>query len=160
VKLSLRPAREDAAELEVVAALDRECSPVLRTAQRCRQLLQQGGQLDVAAAGQTVLGFAAFSRVLDEATLLNIVVAPERRQRGIAERLLRHSCHRLRQCGARSLFLEVRAGNSAAIALYRGLGCRDVGLRRNYYAARDGLPREDARLMTLDLETADAGTGN
>jgi len=45
--------------------------------------------------------------------------------------------------------LEVRRSNQAAIALYRSVGFRAVGLRRAYYA--DG---EDAVDMLLDLDPA------
>jgi len=41
--------------------------------------------------------------------------------------------------------LEVRVSNTAAIGLYRQLGFTDIGLRRDYYSAKDG--REDAMLM-------------
>jgi ribosomal-protein-alanine N-acetyltransferase len=43
--------------------------------------------------------------------------------------------------------LEVRRGNAPAIALYRSLGYREVGVRPRYYA-EDG---EDALVMDKDL---------
>ena len=44
------------------------------------------------------------------------------------------------------LLLEVRAGNEAAIALYRGLGFRQVGRRPKYYQN----PPEDALILRKD----------
>ena len=49
--------------------------------------------------------------------------------------------------GVASLYLEVRASNQAAIALYERFGFRDVGRRRNYYQH----PTEDARVMEVVL---------
>ena len=48
--------------------------------------------------------------------------------------------------GATRAFLEVRATNSAAIALYREAGFRETGRRTRYYA--DG---DDALLMSARL---------
>ncbi|WP_254453743.1 hypothetical protein [Siccirubricoccus sp. G192] len=48
--------------------------------------------------------------------------------------------------GAAAMFLEVAAGNPAALALYRGLGFDRVGQRRRYYP--DG---SDALVLRRDL---------
>jgi ribosomal-protein-alanine N-acetyltransferase len=40
--------------------------------------------------------------------------------------------------GAAALFLEVEAGNDAALALYRGQGFHEAGVRRGYYAGASG----------------------
>ena len=50
---------------------------------------------------------------------------------------------------ARTMFLEVRAGNVAARRLYRLLGFRDLGVRRGYYG-----PGQDAIVMELRLDGA------
>ncbi|MNR57792.1 ribosomal-protein-alanine N-acetyltransferase [compost metagenome] len=48
-----------------------------------------------------------------------------------------------------TLWLEVRASNRAAIALYEDLGFNEVTVRRNYYPSANG--REDAIVMALPL---------
>jgi ribosomal-protein-alanine N-acetyltransferase len=48
-----------------------------------------------------------------------------------------------------TLWLEVRASNTAAIALYESLGFNEATIRRNYYPAKEG--REDAIIMALPL---------
>ena len=48
--------------------------------------------------------------------------------------------------------LEVRASNSAAIALYQKHGFERVGERKNYYEA----PKEDAILMTRTFKKVEA----
>ena len=55
--------------------------------------------------------------------------------------------HLQNQAGAQDVFLEVRAQNSAAQALYRSLGFVQTGLRRNFYAT----PADDAVLMQKTL---------
>jgi len=49
-----------------------------------------------------------------------------------------------REAGARLATLEVRAGNTAAQALYRQFGFQEVGRRPKYYTDN----REDALIMT------------
>ncbi len=48
-----------------------------------------------------------------------------------------------------TLWLEVRASNAAAIALYESLGFNEATIRRNYYPTAEG--REDAIIMALPL---------
>ncbi|MCD8321848.1 MAG: ribosomal protein S18-alanine N-acetyltransferase [Oscillospiraceae bacterium] len=99
----------------------------------------------VAAEGDAVLGYAALSTVLDEASLDKIAVAPASRRQGIGKALLDAVIARCRAQGMATLTLEVRASNQAAIALYENARFAPVGRRNNYYEK----PREDAMIMTL-----------
>ena len=101
----------------------------------------------VALEGDDLLGYAALSSILDEGNLDNIAVAPEYRRRGVGEALLQEIIRRSREQALSLLYLEVRAGNEPAIALYKKHGFVPVGRRKNYY----GSPVEDALLMTLDF---------
>jgi [ribosomal protein S18]-alanine N-acetyltransferase len=87
----------------------------------------------VAAPPQTV-GLILGRLAADEAELLTLGVHPGHRRRGIARSLVGLLTQAAKGAGARRLFLEVGRGNAAATALYRGLGFRQVGLRRGYYA--------------------------
>ncbi len=95
----------------------------------------------------TVWGFAVVWLVHDELHVLNVAVAPEARRQGVARAILDQVEARGREQGARVAMLEVRRGNEPAIALYRSLGYREVGVRPRYYA-EDG---EDALVMDKDL---------
>ena len=48
-----------------------------------------------------------------------------------------------------SVFLEVRAINTAAIKLYNKMGFKKSGLRKNYYHARNN--HEDAIVLKLNI---------
>ena len=52
--------------------------------------------------------------------------------------------------GARAAYLEVRASNGVALALYARFGFREVGRRRGYYRR----PVEDAVVMRAPLGAA------
>ena len=47
------------------------------------------------------------------------------------------------------IYLEVRISNVAAIYLYKGLGFKNVGVRKDYYFSESG--RKDAQLMELKI---------
>ena len=96
-----------------------------------------------------LVAFALFSHVIDEATLLNIVVHPYWQRRGLARELLVHALQELSAREAARCLLEVRVGNLGAIALYSSLGFGVDGRRRDYYPAANG--REDALLMSRAL---------
>src|SRR5438876_7005616 len=76
----------------------------------------------VAEENNTVLGFVVALAATDEWEIENIVVAESRRRRGVAEELLRTLLERARKSRAARVFLDVRASNAAARALYGKLG--------------------------------------
>ena len=96
-----------------------------------------------------VAGYGVMSLVVGEAHLLNICVAPDWQHQGYGRFLLEHFMELARERGAGKMFLEVRLSNNAAIALYRGGGFNEVGMRKNYYPGEHG--REDALILAKDL---------
>lgn len=99
--------------------------------------------------GGEMAGFAITQIVLDEATLFNIAIDPAFQRQGLGRTLLEDIIQQLEPRGVMTLWLEVRASNSKAIALYESLGFNEVSVRRNYYPAAQG--REDAIMMALIL---------
>lgn len=81
-------------------------------------------------ADDRMAAFAITQVVLDEATLFNIAVDPDFQRRGLGRMLLEHLIDELEKRGVVTLWLEVRASNAAAIALYESLG-----LTRRRFAA-------------------------
>jgi ribosomal-protein-alanine N-acetyltransferase len=90
-----------------------------------------------------ILAACAYRVLADEAHVLDVAVAPAWRRRGLARRLVSLALLRSLRAGARVALLEVRAGNTAALALYASLGFEACGRRRGYYAE----PAEDAILL-------------
>lgn len=99
--------------------------------------------------GEQMAGFAITQVVLDEATLFNLAVDPAFQRQGIGRELLEHVIVELESRGIQTLWLEVRASNRPAIALYEQLDFNEVSVRRNYYPTADG--KEDAIIMALTL---------
>ena len=84
--------------------------------------------------------------IVDEMHIATIATHPDFRRQGIGGRILRDALLDGRDSGAHLAFLEVRASNEAAQAMYRKFGFRVSGKRPRYY--RDN--NEDAILMTLE----------
>ena len=89
-----------------------------------------------------VQGFLIAKQIGPEWELENIAVAACARRRGLASALLSHFLEVVKQQGGESVFLEVRASNAAARALYVKHGFAETGRRRHYYQH----PDEDAAL--------------
>lgn len=94
-----------------------------------------------------VVAYAVLWCILDQGELANLAVAESHRGRGLGRRLLDEVLDRARQQGVKSLYLEVRVSNAAAIELYRSVGFKDVGFRKKYYDR----PVEDALVMVAQF---------
>lgn len=99
------------------------------------------------------VGHGIMSIGAGECHILNLCVHPDHQRRGLGRRLLRRMLAVGREAEADTAFLEVRASNLGAIALYRNEGFDEIGLRRDYYpAANPADPRrEDALAMARAL---------
>lgn len=132
------------ADLGAVQVIESENPSPWNGGQLASELEQESGWQFVAESGSgLVCGFVCGRSCAGEAELLKIAVAREYRRQGIGGQLVAHTLRYLAEQGARRCFLELRAGNLPALALYERFGFRRAGLRKNYYAS----PVEDAILM-------------
>jgi [ribosomal protein S18]-alanine N-acetyltransferase len=95
-------------------------------------------------------GFALGRAIADEAELLTLAVDPDHRRHGTGRALLGRFEAEAMARGADRAFLEVAAGNHAAIMLYSTRGYTESGRRKGYYR-HPTLPPEDAILMERRL---------
>ena len=94
-----------------------------------------------------IAGFIISRLVAGELHVNNVAVRAEFRRKGIAAQLLEAVIDWGGRNHATLALLEVRAGNTAAQALYSRCGFQVAGRRRRYYSQ----PVEDALLMTISL---------
>ena len=144
-----------AADLVAVADLERRAFPDPWSARSFAQLLAlptvRGFVLD--EPGGRPIGYGICSMVEDEGEILNLAVEPVLRRHGAGALLVNAMLAWLKEGGVARVFLEVRASNAAAIALYARVGFRPLGTRRGYYQE----PREDALTMALEWGLKEAG---
>src|SRR5215467_6465510 len=72
----------------------------------------------------------------------NIAVNGDARRRGLGSRLMGEFLDLVRGRVGHDIYLEVRASNRAACALYEKWGFLEAGVRKSYYQS----PEEDARI--------------
>lgn len=131
------------ADAPALGALAEEGGFVLDLAEELERSYVRVG---VVRRGAAVLGYLLAQFVADEVELLQLVVARQARRQGLGGALLDDLLREARARAARAVHLEVRASNAPALALYRGRGFVEEGLRRGYYD--DG---EDALLLSCWL---------
>lgn len=95
----------------------------------------------------SLAGYIAARLAADELHINNVAVRNAYQRKGIATALILRLVDEARACQAKKAYLEVRAGNAPAQALYEGCGFYAVGRRRNYYSN----PPEDALIMAAEL---------
>lgn len=136
--------------LDLVLPVEQQAYPNPWTRGNFTDALKAGYLGQLLLAGDTLLGYFVAMKGVDEVHLLNLTVAPAFQRQGWSRVMLDALATWARGQGAQWLWLEVRESNARAIAVYERHGYRRVGLRKNYYPARDGL-REHAVVMSLRL---------
>lgn len=94
-----------------------------------------------------IAGYIVARLAAGELHINNVAVRLEYRRRGIGCALLKRILAEGKRLEAAVAYLEVRAGNSLAQALYEKCGFRGAGRRPSYYQA----PQEDALIMSCQL---------
>lgn len=92
-------------------------------------------------------GFAVFSSVLDEGCLNSIAVSEAYRRQGIGRLIIGKMTEIFAESGIKTISLEVRESNTAAVTLYERCGFHKAGIRRNFYRE----PKENAIIYLKGL---------
>jgi tRNA threonylcarbamoyl adenosine modification protein YeaZ/ribosomal-protein-alanine acetyltransferase len=144
--------RAEAHEAMVLAALHAECFERPWTAEEFARLMAlPEARALLALEGEEPAGFVLANAAAGEAEILTIATRPQNRRKGHAHKLLEKLSAELKcEQDIRSLFIEVAAGNNAAVALYEKTGFKPVGLRKSYYRSADG-NTDDAHIMRKEL---------
>lgn len=104
--------------------------------------------LALEGAGGEVLGYGGLLAVGTEGDIQTIALTPGARGAGRGRLLMNALLDAAAGRGVRSVFLEVRADNPVAIALYASLGFEEIGVRPRYYQPDD----VDALVMRLEMQ--------
>jgi len=142
---AIRPLRADRAD--ACARLHTEGFAHPWSEEEFAALLREASALAAAAldpATGHMRGFILSRLAGDEAEILTVAVESAERGKGVGRALLKENLRQAANAGARAMFLEVDAGNVAALALYRRHGFLKVGERPGYYRLANG-----ARAMAL-----------
>jgi ribosomal-protein-alanine N-acetyltransferase len=116
-----------------------------------KSCMQAGYEGWVIEDNHFVIGFIIFSIQLNESHILNLGVHPNFQRLGFGHQLMSHALNESKKDGVSVAYLEVRSSNNPAIALYKKMGFKQIGTRRDYYPATTG--REDALVFAKDVAT-------
>jgi ribosomal-protein-alanine N-acetyltransferase len=141
-----------AQDLPVVAALEARIHAAPWSERNFRDALAAGYSARVGLRGDRIVAYGVLMLGPGEAQLLNLSVVPDARRMGLGRALLQQFIDDARRLYADQLFLEVRVGNRAAIALYEAAGFVSIARRVAYYPpSNPGAGREDALVMRCAL---------
>ena len=90
-----------------------------------------------------IVAYAGAWVSFNQAEVMSVAVVPELRGQGLGTLLFGELIKTVKARGAKSITLEVRPSNAAAIKLYENFGLRSVGRRKGYYLDNG----EDALIM-------------
>lgn len=99
----------------------------------------------------TTVGFIIGQMAADVSEIISIGVDEAWQKRGLGRILFGAFTRAVSRAGAKRLFLDVAADNAPAFALYKAMGCVEVGRRKAYYT-RHQAPSADAIVMSKVLE--------
>jgi ribosomal-protein-alanine acetyltransferase len=141
-----------AEDLVLVAALEAQIHAAPWTLGNFADALAAGYSTRVGVRAGRIVAYGVLLLGPGEAQILNISVVPDARRCGLGRALVAQFIDDARRMGAEQCFLEVRASNVAAIALYESAGFAPIARRNHYYPpAALELPREDALVMRRAL---------
>ena len=139
------------ADLPGVAVLEARIHAAPWTIGNFHDALASGYPARVAICDGHIVAYGVLMLAPGEAQILNISVVPDCRREGFGRALVARFIEDAQRLGAEQCFLEVRVGNSAAIALYESAGFARIARRTAYYPALGQGAREDALVMRRAL---------
>lgn len=138
-----------AADLSAVLAIERQVYQYPWSEGIFKDCFTAGYSCWVCEDLEKVVSYSILSVAAGEAHIMNIGVDPMEQKQGIGRKMIEHMIKVSRYGKAKSIFLEVRPTNLAAIALYEKMGFNQIGIRKGYYPGEEG--REDALMLALEL---------
>ena len=133
--------REDADE---IAALEAKCFAMPWSREDFwRENKNELAEYVVGELGGKIVAYAGAWVSFDQAEVMHIAVEPNFRGQGFGTLTFGALLEAVKKRGAKSVTLEVRPSNTAAIKLYENFGLKSVGRRKGYYLDNG----EDALIM-------------
>ena len=133
-------------DIAQVHELEQRCFPrdTWSIEQFWTELAQPTRRYQVVASDDSIIGYSGIFILAQDSDIQTLAVAEDQRGRGVGRQLLDAAIASAASAGARSMTLEVRADNHAAVTLYESHGFATISRRSSYYP--DG---SDALILQL-----------
>lgn len=141
-RLIFRPMTQG--DADAVAELELKCFAMpWSRADFFREIKNELAEYVIGELDKKIVAYAGAWVSFEQAEVMHVAVEPKLRGQGIGTLLFDELIKAVKARGAKSITLEVRPSNAAAIKLYENFGLKSVGRRKNYYRDND----EDALIM-------------
>lgn len=137
-------------DIEAVLAIERAAYDFPWSMNIFVECIKAGYVCRVCCSNDQVTGYAIMSLGAGECHIMNVCVCPREQGNGYGSLLMADLLAIAKRANTQIAFLEVRTSNRRAHALYQYLGFNEVGIRKNYYPARQG--REDAYVLAKTID--------
>lgn len=144
--ITVRPYKQDDAQF--IALLEAECFHDPWSQNAIEEAAEYGTLFILAECEGKIVGYAGVKLILDEGYISNVAVTEKMRGNGIGSLIMKELSALAKEKGLKTVSLEVRPSNIAAISLYEKFGYKTVGRRKNFYSH----PSEDGLIMTLEVD--------
>lgn len=126
-------------DFSIVANLEKKYIDYPWNEQMLKSAAENENEMFVACDGDLVVAYGSYSVAIDEASVNNIAVDLNYRNKGIGKLLVEYIIDNCKKGSVKRIFLEVSADNYPAINLYSKYEFRIINLRRKYYGNTDAL---------------------
>lgn len=126
-------------DFSIVANLEKKYIDCPWNEQMLKSAAENENEMFVACDGDLVVAYGSYSVAIDEASVNNIAVDLNYRNKGIGKLLVEYIIDNCKKGSVKRIFLEVSADNYPAINLYSKYEFRIINLRRKYYGNTDAL---------------------
>ncbi|MDR2054852.1 MAG: ribosomal protein S18-alanine N-acetyltransferase [Desulfovibrio sp.] len=145
--------RLDKSHAGAVHELEKSCFSLPWSEEQCRRAFDQPFFAAFGLMrGARLVAYVSVYHTASELEILNLAVSPPERRQGLGRRALDMALQVARKMGIKRAVLEVRAGNSPAISLYRSCGFVKTAVRPHYYSDTG----EDAVIYVCQLRSPSA----
>jgi len=122
-------------EIEFLAAIDMRVNPSHWKHSSYLDAFNSPNQyiIGIFTDNNQLAGGLVYSKVLDEAEILQICIDTQFQKQGLAQKLFDYLLNTLIKQNIQQVFLEVRQNNHAAINLYHKAGFNIIAERKDYY---------------------------
>ena len=154
ISISFKKFRQN--EIETIASIESGSSEFPWAKNQLSKSISNPNNLCYAVSVKSqIVGYVIAMPATDSADILNITIHKDFKRKGYASSLLDYLTKELIKKDIKTIFLEVRRGNFAAISLYSSLDFEEISVRKNYYTKNSNQlsTREDGIMMCLELST-------
>lgn len=122
---------------EILSILNSSCENLISKENLENDLKNERCLYYIAYFKNLPIAYIGTSYIYEDMDIIDIVVTPEYRKKGIASLLMNKVIYFCRENNIKRILLEVRKNNAPALSLYNKFKFTKISTRKNYYKDQD-----------------------